>query len=68
MFTQEHMLAKGATDVSAVKVGEEENHEECTYPALLFAKLWFDSFLASPTKELVSDEPGWRYRQVVIKI
>jgi hypothetical protein len=39
-----HML--GAPDVLAVSAGAEYNHGSCALPAFLYAKDWFDSFLA----------------------
>ncbi len=43
-FTLEHMLSLGANNVAAYSAGADFDHGECTFPAILGAKLWFDGF------------------------
>ncbi len=44
LFTQAHMAGLGATEVSAVSAGAENDHDSCTFPAILSSKLWFDTY------------------------
>lgn len=44
LFTQAHMQGLGAAQVSAVSAGAANNHDDCTFPAILSSKIWFDTF------------------------
>ena len=41
--------ARGATQVQLIDPDPSADHGECSIPALLFAKKWFDSFLLPNT-------------------
>jgi len=44
LFTQAHMTGLGATQVTTVSAGAENDHDACTFPAILSSKLWFDTY------------------------
>ena len=48
-YTERKMMENGALNVRAESAGENLNHEDCTYPAIVFSKLWFDVFRVSCT-------------------
>jgi len=47
LSTSDHMISLGAEDVTAINVSEEEDHQGCAIPSVLFAKVWFDEFRES---------------------
>lgn len=45
IFTVDHMIGLGATDIESVNRSEELSHFECANPSLLFSKVWFDGMV-----------------------
>jgi hypothetical protein len=45
IFTVDHMIGLGATDIEAINRSEELGHFECANPSLLFSKVWFDGMV-----------------------